>query len=162
MNDLPAHTPPIIHRFIAGLFSEEGGTWVRTGASRIEQFNHFIRCTDMPSNFEILARQQSPLEMAPVVVPGNVERAMATKFGIAITGFLCCAVYDQSINCLVGIVYRECRGRFRDGATIRTSTLSGWIEHGAYYLFRTVNGSTYVVCDWALEGGSPRFEGILH
>lgn len=116
----------------------------------------------MPSDFEILASQQSPLETVSVVVPSNVERAMAMKFGIAITGFLCCAVYDQSINCLVGIVYRESRGRFRDGSTIRTSTLRRRIEHGAYHLFQTRNGSTYVVCDWALDGGSPRFEGILH
>lgn len=116
----------------------------------------------MASKFELLTSQQSPLETAPVVVPGNVEKAMATRFGIAITGFLCCAVYDQSINCLIGIVYRESRGRFRDGSTIRTSTLRRRIEHGTYHLFQTRNGSTYVVCDWALDGGSPQFEGALH
>ncbi|PLP87467.1 hypothetical protein CYD26_21420 [Pseudomonas sp. FFUP_PS_473] len=116
----------------------------------------------MSNDFELLASHQSPAETPPGLVPGSVERAMATSFGIPITGFLCCAVYDQSINCLVGIVYRESRGRFRDGATIRTSTLTRRIEHGAYYLFQTRNGSTYVVCDWALDGGSPRFEGALH
>lgn len=87
---------------------------------------------------------------------------MAKNFGIAITGFLCCVVHDQSINCLVGIVYRESRGRFRDGSTIRTSTLRRCIEHGANHLFETRNGSVYVVCDWAQEGGSPQFEGALH
>lgn len=116
----------------------------------------------MSSNFELLASQQSPTETPSGVVPGNVERALATRFGIPITGFLCCAIYDQSINCLVGIVYRESRGRFRDGSTIRTSPLRGRIEHGAYHLFQTVNGSTYVVCDWSTDGGSPRFEGALH
>lgn len=135
------------------------GTWV---SKEIEQSIHFARCTEMSSNLELLASQQSPTETPPGLVPATVERAMATNFGIAITGFLCCAVYDQSINCLVGIVYRESRGRFRDGATIRTSTLRRRIEHGAYHLFQTRNGSTYVVCDWALEGGSPQFQGVLH
>ncbi|WP_043289144.1 hypothetical protein [Pseudomonas taiwanensis] len=117
----------------------------------------------MSSNFDFfLASQQSPAETPAGLVPGSVERAMSTNFGIAITVFLCCAVYDQSINCLVGIVYRESRGRFQDGSTIRTSTLRGRIEHGAHHLFETRNGSVYVVCDWALEGGSPQFEGALH
>lgn len=116
----------------------------------------------MSNDFEFLASQQPPVETESTGVPSNVERAMATSFGIAITGFLCCAIYDQSINCLVGIVYREGRGRFRDGSTIRTSTLRRRIERGAYHLFETRNGSVYVVCDWALEGGSPQFEGALH
>jgi len=116
----------------------------------------------MSRKFELLASQQSPIETPAGLVPGSVERAMATSFGIAITGFLCCAVYDESINFLVGIVYRESRGRFRDGSTIRTSPLRRRIEHGAYYLFQTINGSTYVVCDWSPDGGSPRFEGALH
>lgn len=143
----------------SGNFGGEVGTWV---SKEIEQSSHFIRCTDMPSNFELLASQQSPTETPPGSVPGNVERAMATSFGIAITGFLCCVIYDEAINCLVGIVYRESRGRFHDGSTIRTSPLRGRIEHGSYHLFQTVNGSTYVVCDWSPDGGSPRFEGALH
>lgn len=135
------------------------GPWV---SKEIELSTPAVRCTDMPSNLELLASQQSPMETAPGSVPATVERAMATSFGIPITGFLCCAVYDQSINCLVGIVYRESRGRFRDGSTIRTSTLRRRLEHGAYHLFETRNGSTYVICDWAQEGGSPQFEGPLH
>ncbi|SUD69802.1 Uncharacterised protein [Pseudomonas putida] len=87
---------------------------------------------------------------------------MATNFSIPITGFLCSVVFDESINCLVGIVYRESRGRFQDGSTIRTSTVRRRLEHDAYHLFQTRNGSTYVICDWALEGGSPQFEGALH
>ncbi len=114
------------------------------------------------SDFELLASQQSPAETPPGSVPATVERAMAINFGIAITGFLCCALYDHSINCLVGIVYRESRGRFRDGSTIRTSPLGKRLEHGAYHLFETRSGSVYVVCDWALKGGSPQFEGALH
>lgn len=116
----------------------------------------------MSSNFDLLVSQQSPAETPAGLVPGNVERAMATNFGIPITGFLCSVVFDESIKCLLGIVYRESRGRFQDGSTIRTSTLRRRIEHGAYHLFQTRNGSTYVVCDWALEGGSPQFEGALH
>lgn len=122
----------------------------------------FFRCTEMSSDFDLLASQQSHAETSPGSVPATVERAMAINFGIAITGFLCCALYDHSINCLVGIVYRESRGRFRDGSTIRTSPLGRRLEHGAYHLYETRNGSVYVVCDWALEGGSPQFEGALH
>ena len=137
-------------------------------AGRLVSENPFnIRLTpkDAPlksSDFELLASQQSPAETPPGPVPTTVERAMTINFGIAITGFLCCALYDQSINCLVGIVYRESRGRFRDGSTIRTSTLRRRIEHGVHHLFETRNGSVYVVCDWAQEGGSPQFEGALH
>ncbi|PSS59202.1 hypothetical protein C6382_02270 [Pseudomonas sp. BBP2017] len=116
----------------------------------------------MARKFEFLASQQSPVETAPGLVPGSVERAMAEKFGMAITGFLCCAVCDQTINCLVGIVYCESRGRFRDGSVIRTSPWRRRIERGAYHLFQTANGSTYVICDWSPEGGSPWFEGALH
>lgn len=116
----------------------------------------------MSKNLDLLASQQSPLEKAPVLVPGSVERAMATKFGMPITGFLYCAVHDKSINCLVGIVYCESRGRFEDGSAIRTSPVSRRIENSGYNLFKTINGSTYVVCEWAKEGGSPLFEGVLH
>ncbi len=126
------------------------------------EFQLFHRGLEMSSDFELLASLQSPMETAPGPVPATVERAMATNFGIPITGFLCSVVFDPSINCIVGIVYRESRGRFRDGSTIRTSPLGRRLEHGAYHLFETRNGSVYVLCDWALEGGSPQFEGALH
>lgn len=143
----------------SGNFGGEVATWV---SKEIEQFIHFARCPEMSINLELLASQQSPTETPPRSVPATVERAMATNFGIAITGFLCSAIYDEAINCLIGIVYRESRGRFYDGSTIRTSPLRERIEYGAYHLFHTVNGSTYVVCDWSPEGGSPQFEGALH
>ncbi len=116
----------------------------------------------MSSDLELLASQQSPAEIAPTSLPSNIERALAMNFGMAITGYLCCVEYQQSIQCLVGIVYRESRGRFRDGATILTSKVCRRVEHREFNLFQTVNGSTYVVCDWALDGGSPRFEGSTH
>lgn len=87
---------------------------------------------------------------------------MTVNFGIPITGYLCCAMFDEPLSCLVGIVFRESRGRFRDGATIRTSRLIRSLEHSDYKLFETIGGSRYVVCDWACEGGNPRFTGVLH
>lgn len=116
----------------------------------------------MPKYFKLLETHQSPVETKPVDIPASVERAIKINFGVPITGYLCCALFDHGINCLVGIVFRESRGRFEDGATIRTSTLIRKAEHGDYMLFETIGGSRYVICDWAQEGGSPRFAGVLH
>jgi hypothetical protein len=116
----------------------------------------------MPRYFETLESRQSPEETTPDLIPGSVKKAMALGFAIPITGFLCCVVFDQAINCFVGIVYRESRGRFRDGATIRTSDVIRRSLVHSYWLVETIGGSRYVICDWALEGGSPRFTGALH
>lgn len=116
----------------------------------------------MPRYFKLLETHQSPVETKPADIPASVERAIKVNFGEPITGYLCCALFDHDINCLVGIVFRESRGRFDDGATIRTSTLIRSAEHGDYMLFETIGGSRYVICDWAQEGGSPRFSGVLH
>lgn len=116
----------------------------------------------MTRYFELLSSQQSPAEIDATSLPGSVLAAMKISFETPISGYLCCAQFDQDLGCLVGIVYRESRGRFRDGATIRTSTLLSRHEHPPYLLYETVNGSLYVVCDWAQEGGSPRYSGVKH
>ncbi len=116
----------------------------------------------MPRYFKLLETHQSPVETKAVGMPASVQRAINTNFKVPITGYLSCVISDAAIGCLVGIVFRESRGRFEDGATIRTSTLISCTDHGGYKLFETIGGSRYVVCDWALEGGSPRFEGVLH
>jgi hypothetical protein len=111
---------------------------------------------------ELLSSQQSPAEMHATSLPESVKAALRVAFKMPISGYLCCAQLDPELGCLVGIVYRESRGRFRDGATIRTSTLLSRHEHPPYLLFETVNGSLYVVCNWAQEGGSPRCSGVKH
>lgn len=81
--------------------------------------------------------------------PKAITRARAVDFGTSITGYLCHASIDLHLRCLVGIVYGESRGRFADGASIRSSMLEGRWEQEGYSLYRTLNGSTYVICDWA-------------
>jgi hypothetical protein len=116
----------------------------------------------MPTDYESLNSLQTAAEVKPTSTPANVERAMGERFEFPATAYVCCARVDQEINCLVGVVYQEQRGRFRDGATIRTSTLRRQFESHGYHVFETSNGSTYVVCEWAPDGLSPRFSGVRH
>lgn len=89
--------------------------------------------------------------------PESVSRARAVEFGSLVTGYLYHAAIDLHLSCLVGIVYGESRGRFEDGAIIRSSRLEGGWEQEGYRLYRTVNGSIYVVCDWASVEPDSRF-----
>ena len=110
----------------------------------------------------MLSSLQVPAETLAVSLPGSVERAIQIPFNFPVSGYLCCARVDTHIRCLIGVVYRESRSRFRDGATIRTSTLCGRLESHGYHVFETRNGSRYLVCDWAQGGGSPEFSGVRH
>jgi len=89
--------------------------------------------------------------------PESVNRARAVEFGSLVTGYLYHAAIDLHLGCLVGIVYGERRGRFEDGAIIRSSRLEGGWEQDGFRLYRTVNGSIYVVCDWASVEPDSRF-----
>ncbi|GLO51019.1 hypothetical protein D3C76_1367970 [compost metagenome] len=89
--------------------------------------------------------------------PISVVCARTKNFGLPITGYLSATAFDEHLQCLVGVVYGESRGRFRDGAWIRTSPVERQWEHECYSLFRTFNGSTYVVCDWLAQDLGPRF-----
>lgn len=89
--------------------------------------------------------------------PISVVCARTKNFGLPITGYLCATAFDKHLQCLVGVVYGESRGRFLDGACIRTSPVEGQWEHECYSLFRTSNGSTYVVCDWLAQDLGQRF-----
>lgn len=89
--------------------------------------------------------------------PECVTRARATGFASLVRGYLYHAAIDLHLGCLVGIVYGERRGRFEDGAVIRSSRLEGGWEQEGFRLYRTVNGSLYVVCDWASVELNSRF-----
>lgn len=115
----------------------------------------------MSSN-EVLNTQRTAAEVEPGRLPESVVRAMQLLSELPVTGYLCCALFDLDINCLVGVVYQESRGRFRDGATIRTSSLRRRFECDGYYLYETSNGSRYVVCEWSNDSSSPRFTGVRH
>lgn len=89
--------------------------------------------------------------------PACVARARSIDFGVLVTGYLCHALVDLHLECLIGVVYAERRGRFEDGAAIRSSTLEGCWEHEGFTLYRTVNGSIYVVCGWLPLESNSRF-----
>lgn len=116
----------------------------------------------MPTDYKSLNSLQTAAEVKPASIPASVERAIAVQFEFPATAYMCCASVDHEINCLVGVVYQEQRGRFRDGATVRTSSLRRRFESHGYHVFETSNGSSYVVCEWAPEGMSPRFSGVRH
>ena len=116
----------------------------------------------MPTDYKSLNSLQTAAEVKPTSIPASVERAMGVQFEFPVTAYMCYAMVDHEINCLVGVVYQEQRGRFRDGATVRTSSLRRRFESHGYHVFETSNGSSYVVCEWAPAGLSPRFSGVRH
>ncbi len=101
----------------------------------------------MPNTYEMLNTLKTPAEVKSSSTPASVERVMGVQFEFSVSGYLCCATVDTEINCLVGVVYRETRGRFRDGSTIRTSWLRRRFESRGYHVFETFNRSAYVVCE---------------
>ncbi|PYD20108.1 hypothetical protein DND36_25600 [Pseudomonas savastanoi pv. glycinea] len=111
---------------------------------------------------ESLNSLQTAGEVKPASIPASVERAMGVRFEFPATAYMSCARVDHEINCLVGVVYQEQRGRFRDGANVRTASLRGRFVSHRYHVFETCNGSSYVVCEWAPDGLSPRFSGVRH
>jgi hypothetical protein len=117
----------------------------------------------MPTDYESLNSLQIAAEVIKSTsIPESVERAMGVRFEFPATAYMCCARVDHEINCLIGVVYQEQRGRFRDGATVRTSSLRRQFEIQGYHVFETCNGSSYVVCERAPDGLSPRFSGVRH
>ncbi|RJX74938.1 hypothetical protein D3M70_26535 [Pseudomonas sp. LS-2] len=116
----------------------------------------------MPTDYKSLNSLQTAAEAKTTSIPASVERAMGVRFEFPTTAYMCCARVDHEVNCLVGVVYQEQRGRFRDGATVWTSSLQRRFESCGYHVFETRNGSSYVVCGWAPDGLSPQFSGVRH
>lgn len=79
-------------------------------------------------------------------IPLSVLDAMDKNFGEGITAFLCAVLLDGfSVN---GIIFGDRTGRFRDGASIRTSTVIGAEMVSGYVVLETLN-SRYVICDFS-------------
>ncbi|KTB88297.1 hypothetical protein AO069_06555 [Pseudomonas syringae pv. syringae PD2774] len=79
-------------------------------------------------------------------IPSSVLDAMDKDFGEGITAFLCAVQLDGfSVN---GIIFGDRTGRFRDGATVRTSTVIGAEMVSGYVVLETLN-SRYVICDFS-------------
>jgi hypothetical protein len=93
-------------------------------------------------------------------IPKAVADAMGEDFGMPITAFLCAAIDIPPI--LMGTVYGDTTGRFREGASIRTSRITSVLFVNGYSLFQTVAGSRYLVVSWAPGGNNLYMNRIYH
>ncbi|HEX4550432.1 hypothetical protein [Pseudomonas sp.] len=93
-------------------------------------------------------------------IPTAVATAMKMDFGMPVTAYLLAAVDSPPI--LMGTVYGDNTGRFREGASIRTSRILQVFFIDGYSLFRTVGGSLYVVVSWIPRRGNIYMNRIYH
>lgn len=98
-------------------------------------------------------------ELAPNIPP-VVMAAMAIDFGMPVTAYLVAAVDTPPI--LMGTVFGDTKGRFREGANIRTSRIQKAFFIEGYLLFKTVGGSLYVVVSWVPPGNNVYMNRVYH
>lgn len=101
----------------------------------------------------------SGLERGPSIPPA-VAMAMEMDFGTPISAYLLAAVDSPPI--LMGTVYGDTTGRFREGASIRTSRITSVDFVNGYSIFQTVAGSSYLVVSWAPGGSNLYMNRIYH
>lgn len=101
----------------------------------------------------------SDLEV-PSSIPAAVTTAMAIDFGMSVTAYLVAAVDTPPI--LMGTVFGDTKGRFREGASIRTSRIKKAFFIEGYSLFKTVGGSLYVVVSWVPPGSNLYMNRVYH
>ncbi|WP_150658065.1 hypothetical protein [Pseudomonas fluorescens] len=93
-------------------------------------------------------------------IPAAVSVAMKKDFGMPITAFLFAAVDSPPV--LLGTIYGDTTGRFREGASMRTSRITNVLFVDGYSLFQTVAGSRYLVVSWAPGGNNIHMNRIYH
>ena len=93
-------------------------------------------------------------------IPAAVAEAMKKDFGAPITAFLFAAVDSPPV--IMGTIYGDTTGRFREGASMRTSRVTNVLFIDGYSLFQTVAGSRYLVVSWALGGNNIYMNRIYH
>ena len=93
-------------------------------------------------------------------IPPAVAMAMEMDFGMPISAYLLAAVDSPPI--LMGTVYGDTTGRFREGASIWTSRITSVDFVNGYSLFKTVAGSRYLVVSWAPGGNNIYMNRIYH
>lgn len=93
-------------------------------------------------------------------IPAEVAVAMEKDFGVPVTAFLFAAVDSPPV--MMGTIYGDTTGRFREGASIRTSRITNVSFIDGYSLIQTVAGSLYVVVSWAPGGGNIYMNRIYH
>lgn len=92
--------------------------------------------------------------------PTAVATAMQVNFGLPVTAYLIATVDCPPI--LMGTVYGDTTGRFREGASIRTSRIQEVFFIDGYSLFRTISGSLYVVVSWIPPHSNIYMNRIYH
>lgn len=85
---------------------------------------------------------------------------MENDFGMPISGFLFAAVDSPPV--IMGTIYGDTTGRFREGASMRTSRITNVLFVDGYSLFQTVAGSRYLVVSWAPGGNNIYMNRIYH
>lgn len=98
-------------------------------------------------------------ELSPSI-PAVVTAAMAIDFGMPITAYLVAAVDTPPI--LMGTVFGDTKGRFREGASIRASRIKKAFFIKGHSLFKTVGGSLYVVVSWVPPGSNLYMNRVYH
>lgn len=93
-------------------------------------------------------------------IPAVVAVAMEKDFGMPITAYLFAAVDSPPV--LMGTIFGDTTGRFREGTSMRTSTIKDVLFIDGYSLFRTVAGSLYVVVSWVPGGSNIYMNRIYH
>lgn len=96
----------------------------------------------------------------PPSIPAAVTQAMKMDFGMPITAYLLAAVDSPPV--LMGTVFGDTTGRFREGTSMRTSAIKKVFFVDGYALFRTVAGSIYVVVSWVPGGSNIYMNRIYH
>lgn len=96
----------------------------------------------------------------PPTIPTVVVTAMEKDFGVPVTGYLLAAVDSPPV--LMGTIFGDAAGRFRDGINMRTSRIKQVFFVDGFALFRTLTGSVYVVVTWAPGGGNIYMNRIFH
>ncbi|MDX9669589.1 hypothetical protein QMK49_04950 [Pseudomonas sp. P8_250] len=93
-------------------------------------------------------------------VPAAVAMAMEKDFGVPVTAYLFAAIDSPPV--LMGTVYGDTTGRFREGTSMRTSRIIGVLFIDGYSLFRTIAGSLYVVVSWIPGGSNIYMNRVYH
>ncbi|MGE8174689.1 hypothetical protein [Pseudomonas fluorescens] len=93
-------------------------------------------------------------------IPAAVAEAMENDFGVPITAFLFAAVDSPPV--IMGTIYGDITGRFRDGASMRTSRITNVLFIDGFSLFQTLAGSRYLVVSWAPGGNNIYMNRIYH
>lgn len=75
--------------------------------------------------------------------PALILKASTVKFAEPITGYLW--MPEAKFPCVIGRVYMDRTGRFKDGRLIRTSVVMSLYEEAGYVVAVTIAKSRYVL-----------------